>query len=147
MRIFRLHRALRPASDYGGSLVYARRWNPAGTPLLYASTSLSLACLEVLVNLQPGELPDDRVYSAADLPGSPEVGDFRGSLHDTEATRRFGHRWATDIRSVAILVRSIVVPIEFNVLLNPLHPDFGAVEWSQPEPFALDPRLFRGTGS
>ena len=67
MRIFRLHRRQRPAADFSGSLLFAGRWNPAGTPLLYASTALSLACLELLVHLTPDEIPVDYVYTSAEI--------------------------------------------------------------------------------
>jgi len=34
------------------------------------------------------------------------------------------------------------VPSEFNYLVNPLHPDFGAIVLGKPRPFTFDPRLF-----
>jgi RES domain-containing protein len=88
MRIFRLHRKQRAASEYLGSLIYASRWNHAGTPMLYASSSLSLSCLEVLVHLKPDEIPLDYVYSIADLDINPEIVDYGGDLHDESATRK-----------------------------------------------------------
>ncbi|HEY6343301.1 MAG TPA: RES domain-containing protein [Bryobacteraceae bacterium] len=72
MRIFRLHRARRASSDFGGSLIYPGRWNPAGTPMLYASTSLSLSCLELLVHLTPDLMPLEYAYSAAELDPTPK---------------------------------------------------------------------------
>jgi RES domain-containing protein len=53
MRIFRLHRRHRRADDYAGSLIQNNRWNPAGIAMLYCSTALSLACLEILVHVNP----------------------------------------------------------------------------------------------
>jgi RES domain-containing protein len=141
MRIYRLHRAHRSASDYGGSLLYPGRWNQKGTPVLYFSLALSLACPEQLVHLTPDEMPDDYVYTSVDLRGEPEAADYRGSLMDVDSTRRYGHRWATDRRSLAILVPSVIIPIEFNLLLNPLHVAFTDLEWGEPQPFAFDPRL------
>jgi RES domain-containing protein len=141
MRIYRLHRARRSASDYGGSLLYPGRWNTKGTPVLYFSLALSLACLEQLVHLAPDVLPDDYVYTSVDLRGEPETADYRGSLLDVDSTRRYGHRWATDQRSLAILVPSVIIPVEFNLLLNPLHPEFEGLVWSSLHPFAFDTRL------
>src|SRR5579862_737252 len=106
MRIFRLHRRQRAASDYSGSLRFASRWNPAGTPMLYASTALSLACLELLVHLSPDQIPLDYVYTAADIPIDPAPHDFRGSLRDSEATQRYG-AWVGDVAEFGSNLRSV----------------------------------------
>jgi RES domain-containing protein len=141
MRIYRLHRAHRSGADYQGSLLYPGRWNTAGTPVLYFSAALSLACLEQLVHLSAAVIPDNYAYTSVDLRDQPEAADYRGSLLDIESTRRYGHRWATDRQSLAILVPSVVIPVEYNLLLNPLHPAFGDLAWNTPQPFAFDARL------
>jgi RES domain-containing protein len=143
MRIYRLHRRQRAAGDYQGSLIQPNRWNPARVPMLYCSPSLSLACLEVLVHVAPEEIPPDYVYSAAELAANPEIADFAGDSMAEEATRRYGHTWAASGRSLAILVPSVVIPVESNVLLNPVHPAFRDVLWEDPRPFQFDPRLLR----
>lgn len=141
MRVYRLHRRHRSASDYTGSLLYPGRWHPQGTPVLYFSVALSLACLEQLVHLAPNEIPADYAFTTAEVNTEPEVADFRGSFEDVDATRRYGHRWATDQRSLAILVPSLIIPVEYNLLLNPVHAGFGEVIWGAPQAFAFDPRL------
>ena len=92
------------------------------------------------------QIPVDYVYSNAELRASPEMADFRGDLHDVDATRRFGGRWATDNRALAIYVPSVIIPIEFNVLLNPVHDGFNEIIWSSPQPFKFDERLLRTAG-
>jgi RES domain-containing protein len=124
-------------------LIQPNRWNPARVPMLYCSSSLALACLEVLVHVAPEEIPPDYVYSAGELTADPEIADFAGDLAAEDATRRFGHSWATSGRSLAILVPSVIIPVEGNVLLNPVHPAFGEVCWQDPRPFGFDPRLLR----
>jgi RES domain-containing protein len=141
MRVYRLHRTHRSASDYTGSLLYPGRWHPQGTPILYFSLALSLACLEQLVHLAPNEVPADYAFTSVDMSTEPEIADFRGSLEDIDSTRRYGHRWATDQRSLSILVPSVIIPVELNLLLNPLHSEFNGLLWSTPRPFAFDPRL------
>jgi RES domain-containing protein len=143
MQIYRLHRMHRPASEYTGSLLYPGRWHPRGTPILYFSLALSLACLERLVHLAPDEVPADYAYTSVELTAEAETADFRGDLADLDSTRRYGHRWANEQRSVALLVPSLIIPIEFNVLLNPLHTAFGNLAWSAAQSFAFDPRLLR----
>jgi len=143
MRLFRLHRGHRAAADYQGSLIQSSRWNPAGVPMLYCSTALSLACLEALVHLGPDQIPPDYVCSSTELEALFETAEFRGDLADEEATRRVGHAWATSRRSLGLLVPSVVIPVEFNVLLNPVHESYADVIWNAPEPFRFDPRLLR----
>jgi RES domain-containing protein len=89
--------------------------------MLYASTALSLACLELLVHLSPDQIPLDYVYTAAGISVDPQLHDFRGSLRDTGAARRYGHQWMISQSSVAIYVPSVIIPAEYNVLLNPTH--------------------------
>ncbi len=145
MRLIRLHRLHRAAADYQGSLIQPNRWNPAGVPMLYCSGALSLACLEVLVHLGPDQIPPDYVYSSAELNVPAETAEFRGDVTDEDATRRLGHTWASSRRSLALLVPSAIIPMEFNVLLNPVHPSYTDVSWSAPEPFRFDQRLLHGT--
>ena len=115
--------------------------------MLYCTTALSLACLEVLVHLSPDQVPLDYVYSTAELFEPPEKRNFYGNLGDEDATRAFGRQWATSRSSLAVLVPSVIIPIEFNVLLNPTHSNFDAVKWSAPEPFGFDSRLLRSSSS
>lgn len=143
MRIFRLHRAKRAASDFGGSMLYSSRWNVAGTPMLYAASSLSLACLEILVHVKPDQVPIDYVYSSAKLKARPRKADFRGEVEDQESTQRFGQWWSNQRHDLAIQVPSAVIPLESNVLVNPTHSRFGEIVWEPARAFRFDPRLLR----
>jgi RES domain-containing protein len=141
MRIYRLHRSVREASDYKGSLLVGGRWNPPGTAMLYAAENLSLACLEVLVHLDKSELPREYVWSSAELSVKPRLLEAQ-SLGNLEACRRTGRSWAYKAQSLATAVRSVVIPHELNVLLNPKHPEFAKLQWSEAQAFRFDLRLF-----
>ena len=143
MLIFRLHRKQRAPSDYGGSLLYSGRSHIAGTPMLYAASSLSLACLEVLVHLTPNQIPADYVYSRAALEGIPQIAEYRGDIRDELSTRRLGQWWTGQRSELAIRVPSVVIPIEFNLLLNPTHADFNKIAWDSSERFQFDERLLK----
>ncbi len=113
---------------------------------MYTAAHLSLAVLEVLVHtgdrvklldyhLIRLEIPAEHleVLSPHILPGNwPE---------QLETTRELGREWLAEARSLALVVPSVVIPEEENVLLNPAHPAMGEVEASAPEPFRFDPRL------
>ena len=133
MRIYRLHRAHRSASDYAGALLYPGRWHSTGTPVLYFSLALSLACLERLVHLAPGEIPEDYVYTSVELTVEPPT--WRRLAAMGIVGQAISGRWR--------LVPSVIIPVEFNLLLNPLHPSFAELVWGSPQRFAFDSRLLR----
>jgi RES domain-containing protein len=141
MNIFRMHRSVRAASNYLGAMDAGGRWNSIGKPMLYTAQHLSLACVEILVHLDKSELPRDYVWSCAELakdPGFLEVTD----LSHVSSCQAAGDLWVAEGGQLAIHVPSVVIPEEFNVLLNPNHPEYSAVVWSEPRPFRFDPRLF-----
>jgi RES domain-containing protein len=82
---------------------------------------------------------DDRVVETvnpASLPGWDAT--------PPDASVRFGTQWARERRSVVLRVPSVMVPAEWNFVVNPEHPDFArAVEVGDAQPFALDQRLLR----
>jgi RES domain-containing protein len=132
-----------------GGLYAARRWNHLGTEMVYTSTSRALAVLEFFVNLDPIEAPDNLLMAEASVPdASVEVmkldvlpRNWRGL--DNERCRDLGSEWARSLRSVALKVPSAVVDGDWNVLLNPKHPEFGKVKIGAAKPFRFDERMFR----
>jgi len=54
-----------------------------------------------------------------------------------------GDRWAAEDRSVALLVPSVVLPVERNLWINPMHPDYPKIAALAPERFRFDRRLLR----
>lgn len=140
MTVYRMHRAVRAARDYIGAMLAGGRWNPIGTPMLYTAQHLSLACLEVLVHLDRGQLPDDYVWSQVDLPDHPGFLPVV-SLQMISSCQAAGDDWVRSGSELAIQVPSVVIPVEWNVLLNPIHPDYQTLAWSEPQPFHFDPRL------
>ena len=141
MRIVRIHRRVRAANNYEGSLQYANRWNFKGTPILYASTASSLCCLEILVHtVDARTIPPGLVWSSAYLDDVSPL-DFRWDVHNQDLTRQAGHYWINNGNELATLVPSVIIPVEYNVLLNPTHRRFGEISWSQPQSFPWDRRL------
>ena len=148
MRAFRLCKARWAATAFSGegAVRYAGRWHFAGAPVVYSATSRALAALEILVHLEIRHAPPDFVLIPAEVPDElitvledPPPG--WDALPSGDASRRAGGDWLRSRGSVAFRVPSLVVRGEHNVLLNPLHPDFGRIEVGEPEAFAFDPRL------
>jgi RES domain-containing protein len=153
MRLWRLVRRpyARTAFSGAGARNHGGRWNHPGTPMVYAAETLSLAALELLVHLDLDLAPPDLVAIPADLPDEAPVRRLESSdpRRDWRAypapasTQDLGTAWAASGATAALLVPSVVVPEERNVLLNPAHPDFRRLHIAPARPFRLDPRLRR----
>lgn len=57
------------------------------------------------------------------------------------STQDIGHQWYYNKRSVALMVPSVIVPQEYNILLNATHPEFQNLVISEPIEFKFDSRL------
>ncbi len=148
-RICRRRYAAEAASGEGASLV-GGRWNSRGVRVVYASTSLALAAVETFVNLEPNLQPKDLVSIEGEIPEEIEVRRIElnylpGNWHETrdESLRRFGDEWISAGGSVALLVPSTAIRGEWNVLLNPAHPDFSRIKFKDAKPFEFNVRRFR----
>ncbi len=139
------------AFDGEGARRYGGRWNHSGTPMVYASSSLSLAALELFVHLEPENAPLDLVAIAASLPAGmvipeltvSELPEGWRSFPATEGLREIGTAWAQSAESLALWVPSAVIPSERNLLLNPRHADSDRIRVESIEPFYFDPRMWK----
>jgi RES domain-containing protein len=150
MRVFRIGAALfartrKQAFSGQGGLYASARWHTAGHPIIYTAQSLSLAALEILVRLkQTTDIQPFYAYSA-DI---PEAFILKPNLYPARwksrmaVSRSFGDAWLQAKTSPAILVPTIITPGEWNVLLNPLHPQF-SMKWvtTGPDAYTFDARL------
>jgi len=59
------------------------------------------------------------------------------------ASMRVGSDWLSRRGSVALIVPSVLVPQEMNVLLNPEHSDFPRLKVSRPRRFDFDLRMWK----
>jgi len=126
------------------------RWNEVGTPMLYASTSRALACLETVVHLNAGGLPLNRYLVQIEAPDAAmtaaEVVDPSTLVGwDAEpagrASIRYGTDWVRSQRSLLLIAPSVIVPEEQNVLINPLHAEMSRIGVVKLRRWTYDPRL------
>lgn len=146
-------RGFDPLSGSGG-LHQPARWHHKGHPILYCAATPSLALLEVLVHetsesfreriLLKLELDDDTetvtpqrlLRLLADAPpGKPE-----------QLTRHFGTTWLKERRSLALIVPSVVMPYEHDIIINPAHPHASSLHTLESDVLSLDQRLIRSLG-
>ena len=150
MLVYRLgaQKYIRDLSGTGAQL-HGGRWNHKGTPLLYTSQHCSLALLEVIVNTPQKLLPADLHLLKLKIPDNLSTTRFKKSrlsgnwrqypAPDTLAD--IGSRWANDNKSAIAQAPSVLVPDEWNILLNPEHPAFNKITIESVSPFSIDLRF------
>jgi RES domain-containing protein len=152
MKVFRICRERFAADAFSGEGArrFGGRWNSRGVPMVYCSSSLALAAIELFVHLEPNLQPDDLVSIAATLPaGEPALSLTSEALpldwwsDDFEPLRNLGDAWTRNKTSLAILVPSAPLHSEWNVLVNPVHPSAAQLKIDPPLPFHFDARMFR----
>lgn len=126
------------------------RWNEKGEAVVYASESRALACLETLVHLGDAipfnrflvriDIPDEVWVNAVALPHDKlPVG--WDALPEGKVSVDIGSNWLEGGSSCLLLVPSIVVAEEQNILINPAHFDHRLLAATKVRRWDYDPRL------
>lgn len=143
--------------------VYPSRWNLEGNPVAYAAESQALAAWEVFVHTSTPEMiapGKHRVVTAsfdADKLGSDLLKMIEprevASLDAAWATnynfsgvtplesQKLAHRLLIEENRLALQVPSVVIPGDFNFVLNVKHSEFEKLTFSLPQPFIFDKRV------
>jgi len=152
MRVYRIAKKAYATDLTGlGAKLYGGRWNHRGTALIYTSETRSLATLEFLVHVSLPYVPTGLSIATIEIPDNlvpeemtPESLPRNWREHPSSSkSADIGTKWAKSNRSLLLRVPSAVVEKEFNVLMNPLHPDIVSVVLLELEPCGLDQRLYR----
>ncbi|MEO8134751.1 MAG: RES domain-containing protein [Betaproteobacteria bacterium] len=137
-----------------GAATTGGRWNQKGLPMVYCSAHLSLAYLETLVHLNLADpIPYSRFIVEVTIPDGiwryrlvgqksrdwPKGWNAQPASNDSVD---YGTAWLRSAAGVALVVPSVVLRQESNILLNPAHPDFSRVKAAIAERMMYDPRLF-----
>ena len=119
-----------------GAAMHGGRWNTKGSYMVYASESRALATLEISVHLKNTStlaaysvsqilIPDAlcEEVTADDLPdGWDEM------VVNPLAAQAWGDIWLDFGATPAVKVPSVIMPTEWNFLLNPEHDQFADIE-------------------
>ena len=127
------------------------RWNRSGTPVIYASGSIALAYLETIVHLSGIDpLPLNRYLVQINFLATAWKARtiFDAAMHvgwdalpAGLVSLDWGTEWLQSRKSLLAEVPSIVVPEEFNILINPRHPDAGNLTPKKVRRWNYDTRL------
>ncbi len=132
-----------------GAKLYGGRWNSEGIFALYTSSSRSLALLETLAHTNAALLAE-KIYLLVTLsiPTSlkPEIIALDKLPRDWDSrdqltgTQRAGDLFLQKQKSLLLAVPSVLMPEEFNYVLNPLHPDMRKLKITHQRRMRFDKR-------
>lgn len=152
---WRLVRAARADDAFSGegARIFGGRWNPPGVGATYLSGARSLAALEVLVH-QADRVPVGLFYffevrfkeALVSTITTSELDAKWQSYPPRAPTVALGRDWILQKRSAVLRVPSVLIPEEWNYLLNPDHPQAGEIEFGRKAPFTFDVRLLKAQG-
>jgi RES domain-containing protein len=138
-----------------GAEVTGGRWNRKGRPVLYTADSIALACLETAVHLDVGDLPFNRYLVQLTLPAKAWAARLEtdaaslpvgwDALPKGKVSLDIGDDWLGKGAHPALVVPSVIVPEEKNVLINPLHPLNQGMTARKMRKWLYDPRLLGHT--
>jgi RES domain-containing protein len=135
-----------------GSRLFGGRWNSEGIYALYTSMHRSLALLETLTHtpsyileakayiLSSIFIPDAAAMQTIDLkklsPGwnQPDI---------QPGTRKTGDEFLLEQKKLLLKVPSVLVPEEFNYIINPLHADMKQVRIIYQRALLFDKRIIK----
>jgi RES domain-containing protein len=133
-----------------GAALYGGRWNSEGVYLLYTAGSGSLAMLESLVHFGGRiigdycqvvlQLPDEAIK---EIPGHQLPLNWR-EHPPPDLLKAWGDQFSEEGSYLALKVPSVLVPQEFNYLLNPSHPAFKKIKVVTQDIVRIDERLLKG---
>lgn len=132
-----------------GAKITGGRWNRQGLPVIYTASNIALAALETVVHL--GGLPLNRYLVRVEVPDevwqARKVGTQEtlpvgwDALPAGKVSLDAGDAWLKGLSSALFAVPSVIVPEEFNVLINPGHQDAKKITLTKLRRFQYDARL------
>jgi RES domain-containing protein len=147
---YRIADARHPIFDATGVMLRGGRWNSIGQRAIYAAESYAGAMLEILVHANLPSPPRNHRVVRIRIPNRVKIEALDAAAQpgwdaeDSATARAFGDRWLKETRSAVLRVPSVITEgRENNIVLNPLHPQFGLIEASKAERIHWGNRLFR----
>jgi RES domain-containing protein len=150
MIVYRITKKEHSALDGMGGLYGPGRWHKKGNLVIYTSEYASLAAWEKIVHVTSFEnLPKNLLLVKIELPDGIEIQSVpqkvlvKGwpSFPFALETIDYGTSFLQKKEHLALKVPSVIIPDEFNIILNPLHPDIRNCKVISTIPFVFDQRV------
>lgn len=139
MLVVRLCTRRHPELDGEGARLNGARWNSPGRPVVYTASCAALAVLEYRAHMR--ELPVGMLLNWIEVPDTLEGENIDSLPADVDVFRKLGDEWLDDGTKPSLRVPSVLVPRQWNLLLNPKHPLYAVIKVVRVAPFAFDSRL------
>ena len=131
-----------------GAKLHGGRWNSIGTACLYTAESISLCVLEYAANVSLHQMPASLCITVYSLPEKSwkefsldELPKNWQEIPSPVETQEWGSTKLQTADFLALKLPSVIIPSEYNYILNPLHPDFKKVRIKEILPFTFDSRI------
>lgn len=136
-------------SGEGGRKV-ASRWNFKGDPIVYTSSTRSLALLEMLVHMDMEDMRMmDLIICEINIPESLTMHTLSGSALPenwnqtpfSNGTQKYWREFTSTDKTAVLRVPSVIIPQEWNYLIDPLHKDVKRIKVRTCNPLRIDQRF------
>lgn len=152
MEVFRLSREKfsSPLSGVGAAIKGAR-WNSVGIEMIYTAANRSLAMAEVAVHFSISTIPEDYVMLTIFIPDDISLKKIELSelppnwnvFPHSQSTQVFGDKFILENKYCVLQIPSSVTQGDYNLLINPNHPEFKRISIIDIRKFTFDQRLFK----
>jgi len=144
MEVFRLVREQFAQTLSGrGAAINGARWNSQGVEMIYTAINRSLAMAEVAVHFSIATMPKNYMMVTIDIPEDIEIKTLNPERlppnwnqfpHPT-STQKIGNLFIEENTHCCLKVPSVVTHGDYNILINPHHPQFQRVKIMKMEKF------------
>lgn len=150
MFVYRIAKKEHSALDGMGGLFGPGRWHKKGNLVIYTSEHASLAAWEKIVHVASFEnLSNNLLLVKIEIPDGIEIPTVPQKILVTGwdcfpfaiETVNYGTSFLQGKEFLALKVPSVIIPDEFNIILNPLHPDIQFCKIISTIPFVFDKRV------
>lgn len=150
MFVYRITKKEHAALDGMGGLYGPGRWHKKGFPVIYTSEHASLAAWEKIVHVASFEnIQNNLLLVKIVIPDGIEIQSVPENIllegwdnfPFSSETVNFGTLFLQKKEHLALKVPSVIIPDEFNIILNPLHPDIQRCKVISEIPFLFDKRV------
>jgi RES domain-containing protein len=152
MEVFRLVREKYSDKLTGkGAALNGARWNSAGVEIIYTASNRSLAMAEVIVHVDLLTLADDYHMVTIHIPDDvsfkkltpADLPENWNAFPNPVTTQLIGDRFVNEKQYCVLMIPSSVTHGDYNLLINPNHPDFAGIKIINVEKFPFDKRIFK----
>jgi RES domain-containing protein len=149
MLVYRLCRT-KYANDLSGegSRLKGGRWNNKKTACIYTSSSRSLVLLEYTVNVNIDEIPRSLSIITIDIKDHPmfcpKISQLPGDWKESptpSSTKEYGTALLKKNQFAIFQFPSVIMPEEYNYILNAMHPLSSSFEIVDVKDFSYDTRI------